>query len=388
MQRFIIYILFLILIPDAYIYWGYLKKRVRAKFWRRIFWLPSVLMIALFLMVRYIGTGNAMSERAELIEILGVLILLFGVTKLLFMLIGLVGDLLRWLLPIVPHSFFTRLGTCIAVSAFCIILYGSFFGTTRFEVKQVSYSNPRLPKGFEGFKVVHISDIHAGSWAANTAAIEKLVTTINQLSPDLILFTGDLINHHAHEIDALKPFLSKLEAPYGVYSVLGNHDYGDYFRWKNDSLKNADHQYLLRSVAEMGWKMLNNDHDIIRRNGDSIAIVGTENDGNPPFQHLGNLSKATEGIDGIFKILMTHDPTYWKRTVLKQSDIELTLSGHTHGAQFSLFCLTPAALAYREWGGLYTEGSRALYINVGIGYVGLPFRFGAWPEITLFTLHE
>ena len=174
----------------------------------------------------------------------------------------------------------------------------------------------------------------------------------------------------------------------GVYSILGNHDYGSYYHWKNlkEQVNNIDN--LIRMQKTMGWKLLNNEYDILHHEGDSIALIGVENDGEPPFSQFADLKKATKGTDGMFRILLSHNPTHWRREVLSDTDIELMLAGLTHAMQAIMFCHSLASLIYPEWGGMYTEEDRGLYVNIGIGYVGLPFRFGAWPEITVITLRD
>lgn len=269
---------------------------------------------------------------------------------------------------------------------FANILYGAIAGITRFEVKNVEYRSPNIPKGFDGYRVLQLSDIHIGSWLGNPEAIRRLVTLVNEQQADLIVFTGDLVNQQSHELDGFKETLSLLHAPDGVYSILGNHDYGTYYRWHNRKEEAANLEYLIGQQKDMGWKMLNNEHCILYHKGDSIALIGVENDGEPPFSQFADLSKAMQGTEGMFRILLSHNPTHWRREVLPDSDIELTLSGHTHAMQMEIFGHSLSSLIYPEWSGMYYEGKRALYVNVGIGYVGLPFRFGAWPEVTVIKL--
>ena len=169
---------------------------------------------------------------------------------------------------------------------------------------------------------------------------------------------------------------------------MGNHDYGSYYRWKDlkEQVNNIDN--LVRMEKAMGWELLNNEHTTLYHQGDSIALIGVENDGEPPFSQFADLKKASEGTDGMFRVLLSHNPTHWRREVLPDTDIELMLAGHTHAMQAIMFGHSLASLIYPEWRGMYTEGDRGLYVNIGIGYVGLPFRFGAWPEITVLTLRN
>lgn len=388
MQRFAIILVLCLLIPDAYIYFAHIRRNVKSALLRDLWWLPSVVIIAIYVYSMYVGTSNGLSDRQSLVSVMGILTLLTGVPKLVFSVFSLVGLLLHALIRYIPRRPFNWIGGIIATALFGIVFYGSFFGTTRLQVKEINYTSARLPKGFDGYRIVQISDLHVGSFRDKPQAVERLVERVNQQRADLILFTGDLVNARADELDQFKDVLSRLSAPDGVYSILGNHDYCTYYRWDTPDGPQQNLEQLCQEEGAMGWHLLRNDHVILHQGGDSIALIGVENDGNPPFPQLADLPKAMKGTDGMFKILMSHDPTHWRRAVLPTTDIDLTLSGHTHGAQFMLFGFSPSQWVYKEYAGMYREGSQSLYINTGFGYVGLPFRFGVWPEITVFTLHE
>ena len=374
--------------PDLYIYFVYIVRRTKNTLLRLSYWIPTLLLVILYVYFMYLTGDNAMSHHALGIGRLAIALMLFATPKTLFMLCSFIGILVHTLLKRCPTRPFTLVGIVLALYSFGCIAYGSFFGITRFEVKEVEYSSPRLPDGFDGYRIVQLSDIHIGSWQGRQKSIQKLVDMANGQKADLIVFTGDLVNQQSHELDAFAPILSQLHAPDGVYSILGNHDYGTYYRWKSPKEESANLDYLLRQEGAMGWTMLNNDHAIVRHNGDSIALIGVENDGEPPFSQFADLPKAIRGTDGMFKILLSHNPTHWRREVLPRSDIDLMLAGHTHAMQGIFFGHSLAELMYPEWRGMYTEGGRSLYVNIGIGYVGLPFRFGAWPEITVITLKK
>lgn len=269
-----------------------------------------------------------------------------------------------------------------------MILYGSSVGRSRFEVKETTYSSSRLPQTFDGYRIVQLSDIHIGSWIGNASAIERMVELVNAQQPDLIVFTGDLVNHRAVELDEFQEILARLKAKDGVYSILGNHDYGPYFRWKSKQEQDENLIDLKQRQAAMGWKLLNNSHTFLVQGNDSIALIGVENEGEPPFSQHGDLTGAKAGTEGMFQILLSHNPTHWRREVLPESDVDLMLAGHTHAMQLQFGDYSPSVYIYPEWSGMYLEGTRGLYVNVGIGYVGLPFRFGAWPEITVLTLRR
>ena len=388
MHRITFLLLFTLLLPDLYIYFVYIVRRTKNTLLRLSYWIPTLLLVILYVYFIYLTGDNAMSHHALGIGRLAIALMLFATPKTLFMLCSFIGILVHTLLKRCPTRPFTLVGIVLALYSFGCIAYGSFFGITRFEVKEVEYSSPRLPDGFDGYRIVQLSDIHIGSWQGRQKSIQKLVDMANGQKADLIVFTGDLVNQQSHELDAFAPILSQLHAPDGVYSILGNHDYGTYYRWKSPKEESANLDYLLRQEGAMGWTMLNNDHAIVRHNGDSIALIGVENDGEPPFSQFADLPKAIRGTDGMFKILLSHNPTHWRREVLPRSDIDLMLAGHTHAMQGIFFGHSLAELMYPEWGGMYTEDGRSLYVNIGIGYVGLPFRFGAWPEITVITLKK
>ena len=388
MHRITFLLLFTLLLPDLYIYFVYIVRRTKNTLLRLSYWIPTLLLLILYVYFMYLTGDNAMSHHALGIGRLAIALMLFATPKTLFMICSLVGILAHALLKRCPTRPFTLVGVGLALYSFGCIAYGSFFGITRFEVKEVEYSSPRLPDGFDGYRIVQLSDIHIGSWQGRQKSIQKLVDMANGQKADLIVFTGDLVNQQSHELDAFAPILSQLHAPDGVYSILGNHDYGTYYHWKSPEEESANLDYLLRQEGAMGWTMLNNDHAIVLHNGDSIALIGVENDGEPPFSQFADLSKAIRGTDGMFKILLSHNPTHWRREVLPQSDIDLMLAGHTHAMQAIFFGHSLAELMYPEWRGMYTESGRSLYVNIGIGYVGLPFRFGAWPEITVITLKK
>ena len=378
----------MLFIPDAYIYWLYIRKWNKAQWVRLLWWMPSVILAAGFIGARYIGTQNPMSERQSIIAWVGIFILCIGVPKLIFMLIDLIGRILHAIIKPISMRWFAWLGTILAVGFFGIAFYGSTLGLSHFQVKEVTYTSSRLPQGFDGYRIVQISDIHSGSFKDRPGIIKEMVKLVNEQQGDVVFFTGDLVNQRSKELDQFVDVLSQLHAPDGVYSILGNHDYGRYFRWAQPGDEESNQEHLEKQQFNMGWKFLKNQHDILYRNNDSIAVIGVENDGNPPFPQYADLPKASEGTEGMFRILLSHDPTHWRREVLPTTDIDLMLSGHTHGAQFMLFGWSPASWIYDEWGGMYQEGLQGLYVNVGIGFVGLPFRFGAWPEITVITLRR
>ncbi|AVM52142.1 hypothetical protein JN06_02162 [Bacteroides zoogleoformans] len=388
MYRIILILTFFLFIPDIYIYGMYIVKKTRKALLRLAYWIPTTLLVAGYVYFMMLTGDNAMANHTQGIGRLSIITLLIILPKTVFMLCSLIGVLVHAVIRRCPRSPFTAIGLILAIIGFFNILYGTLIGTTRFETKEIEYRSDTLPQDFDGYRIVQISDIHIGSWQGNPEAIGRLMDKVNALKPDLIVFTGDLVNQQSHEIDGFQETLSKLHAPDGVFSILGNHDYGDYYHWPSPQAKEQDLAYLKEQQKAMGWKLLNNEHAILHHKTDSIALIGVENDGEPPFSQHANLSKAIEGTDGMFRILLSHNPSHWRREVLPKSDIPLMLAGHTHAMQSIFFGHSLAELIYPEWGGMYYEGNRALYVNIGIGYVGLPFRFGAWPEITALTLRK
>lgn len=301
-----------------------------------------------------------------------------------------------------------------------VMLYGMFEREV-YDVRNVGIVSGRIPAAFDGYRIVHISDIHLRSFRSRPASLKRAVGRINALHPDIVLFTGDLVTAVPSEMDSLETILSGLTARDGVYSVLGNHDYCIYHDWKSDSLRQAAVTEVVRRQENMGWRVLMNENvNLIRHSlsdasarPDTISIIGVENISNTTyFPSYGDLDKAMEGASGSFKILMTHDPTHWRKAVPEYRDIDLTLSGHTHAMQMSFFGWSPGSLLFSEYRGVYgmdedgevshiggkhvrqgTAGkdslagpSNLLYVNIGLGETAIPARIGTPPEITLFTL--
>lgn len=292
----------------------------------------------------------------------------------------------------IPRSaFMSWLGLGLGGSLFGSLLIG-FRNKYNYQVKKISLSFNQLPAAFKGLRIVHISDIHSGS-LDNHSAVAKGVELIKKQQPDLILFTGDLVNNKADEMDQLQSIFAGIQAPMGVYSTLGNHDYGDYVAWPSVEAKQANLEALKKVHANMGWRLLMNEHVVLEKGSDKIALLGIENWGaKGRFPKYGRMQDAYPGTENIpFKILMSHDPSHWDAQVRTEyPDIALMLSGHTHGMQFGLenpfFKWSPVQWMYRQWAGLYEEGNQKLYVNRGFGFLGYPGRVGILPEITVIEL--
>ncbi|WP_207496632.1 metallophosphoesterase [Aridibaculum aurantiacum] len=288
-------------------------------------------------------------------------------------------------------AFLSWLGLGIGSTLFGTLVYG-FSNKYNYQVRRVKLKFDNLPAGFRGTRIVHISDIHAGSFD-NKAAVEKGISTIMKQNADLILFTGDMVNDRATEMENYKDVFNKLSAPLGVFSVLGNHDYGDYVNWESREQKAQNLANLAKLQQEMGWRLLMNEHVALEKNGDQIALLGIENwSMKGRFPKYGKMDKAYAGAEQYpFKILMSHDPSHWDGQVRPEyPQIDLMLSGHTHGMQFGLnnpyFKWSPVQWMYKQWAGLYEEGRQKLYVNPGFGFIGYPGRVGILPEITVLEL--
>lgn len=265
--------------------------------------------------------------------------------------------------------------------------YGTVVERNCFRVKRVEVESSRLPASFDGYRVVHISDMHLNSFAGREKALQRAVDKTNALNPDVVLFTGDLVSLGHWELDGMQEILAGVRAKDGVFSVLGNHDYSEYHRWPSKQEQAEAVEMLKRRQRDMGWRLLLNENEPIARGVDTISIIGVENiSGDRHFRTYGDLAQAMQGADGAYKILLSHDPSHWRKEVVGKSDIDLMLAGHTHAMQVMLFGWSPSSLIYDEWGGLYSEGEQSLYVNRGLGQTVFKARIGAMPEITLLEL--
>ena len=360
--------------PDIYIHTTYVSPLGSALL-GMLWWLPSAAIVATFAAAQ-LGIWHNTMFRA-----------FFGLTltimfpKLLFTLLAVT---MGW-----------KVGLGAAAVLLTALLYGFIFGWRRIVVRTATCRSTLLPDDFDGYRIVHLSDLHIGTFLRNPAFIDSLADAVNGQHPDMVVFTGDLVNVSAIELLPFRKTLSAISAPDGVYSVMGNHDYCMYaqdctHRVHGRSITVAERDRMLLQYMEdkMGWRMLMNENVVIKRGESSIAVVGVENIGKPPFKSFGNLAKALTGLpEGMFKILLSHDPTHWRCGVLNKTDIALTLSGHTHAGQVRLGRFSPAKWAYNEWGGSYVEGNSMLHVSPGIGGT-VPFRFGAWPEINVVVLKK
>lgn len=340
------------------------------------------------------------------------IVLILAVCKLLgisFLIIDDIVRLFRWLFSLFVErkeevmeagkgisrlKFFSQLAVGFTVIPAIGFIYGMVRGAYKYRVHNVKLNFPNLPPEFNGFKIVQLSDIHVGSFV-NDHGLKTAFDIVEQQNADLVLFTGDLVNNIATEVEGYEQQFKRLKAPYGVYSVLGNHDYGDYVQWDSVDEKVKNLEKLKARQKEFGWKLLMNEHVALEKEGAKIALLGIENwGGNMRFPRYGKLKEAYEGTEHYpFKLLMSHDPSHWDMQVqLEYPDIDLTLSGHTHGMQFGIeipgFKWSPVKYIYKNWAGLYKKDKQYLYVNRGLGFIGYPGRLGIWPEITVIELNR
>ncbi len=289
------------------------------------------------------------------------------------------------------RKFVSQIAFGLAAIPFAGMIYGAVKGKYDFTVHKVKLRFRDLPEAFDGFTITQLSDIHSGSFD-DPIAVRRGIEIANSQESDLLVFTGDLVNNKADEMDDWMDHFSSLKAPFGKYSILGNHDYGDYLPWPSEAAKEANLDRLKQIQKELGFRLLLNEHVRIEKDGQSIALVGVENWGKKGFVKHGDLPKASEGISqGDFTILLSHDPSHWEAVTLQhEHHVHITLSGHTHGMQFGIeipgFKWSPSKYIYPQWAGLYKKDEKFLYVNRGFGFLGFPGRVGILPEITVIEL--
>ncbi len=288
-------------------------------------------------------------------------------------------------------EFLSKFALFAAAIPAATLVYGVVVNAYNYRFRKLAIKYPNLPEAFNGFKIIQLSDIHSGSFT-KTEPLVKVIEKINALNADIILFTGDLVNNVSSEMEPFMEVFNKLKAKHGVISITGNHDYGDYVSWDTEAEKRANFEQFKGIHKNLGWDLLLNENRILERNGEKIAIIGVENWGGGHFAKYGKFDVAYKGTEEIpFKILMSHDPSSWdKRVRTEFPETDLTLSGHTHGAQFGVenkwLRWSPSQYIYKQWAGLYNEGKQFLYVNRGFGFLFYPGRVGILPEVTEITL--
>lgn len=380
--RISIIILLVTLLPDIYMYRRYVKRRL-GNVWARIaWWLPTLLITVSIIGVSL--TRDFAPHNLTLFNTYLFITALVVLPKFSFVLCSLAGRLARRMLKL-RRNWGNYVGLVLVLAELYILFHGTMVGTDRLNVRQVTIEFDDLPKAFDGYRIAQFTDVHLGSM--KDELMLRAVTAIDDMRPDLIVFTGDIQNMGPDELPRFAQTLKRLKAKDGVMSVLGNHDYSRYVNLPPDeALRN---ERMTRDFeTSVGWQLLLNDNRIVRRGSDSIVIAGGENDGRPPFPAKADLKKAMRGIHAkSFVVMLQHDPSAWRRHILPLTNAQLTLSGHTHGGQISLFGLRPTELVGKEDDGLYVEGKRKLFVSTGLGGF-VPFRFYMNPEVVEITLKK
>lgn len=384
----LIYLLLFNVLSDFYFYKYAVCRLTKNKILRASHWaLDALFVLAIAVLFWFVSEDGGIPH--SVYQTFMLIYVLVYVPKLAFMLFSF---------PIIFSNnrtfrrIFTSIGAFIGLIIFLSVLYGATIGRNSIRVTEIEIGSDKLPAGFNDYRIVHLSDIHLGNMS-NDKLLKKVLRETEQLSADMIIFSGDLVHSRTNEAYAFESVVKQFTAPDGVYTVLGNHDYGDYTEWtsKEDYVQNG--KDLEAFYERVGWQLMNNSSVVIDQGADSIALIGVENWGEPPFPQHGKLAVAMEGIDStMYKILISHNPKHWTAEVKDKTDIDLTLAGHTHAMQLSVKLFgkrySPSSLKYDLWGGLYSSGSQHLIINEGIGVVLFPFRLGATPEITVITLKK
>ena len=330
-----------------------------------LWWVPSLLLV-----LAEVGLQMGFFHKLS-VRVLFTTILFSAFPKVVFILFD---AFLPWFFALIP-----------ALGVMGWFAFGFIEGWKRLELKHITFTSPDLPPYFDGYRLVQITYFHLGSFPPGNDFVQKVVDATNNEEPDMILFTGDLVNNQASEVEPYLDTLGQLHASDGIYSIWGNHDYCEYGNNHSIGALKRNRRMLYGYQESLGWHQLMNEHHVVSHGMASIAVIGVENPGQPPFTNRSNLKKAMKGLNpDMFKILLSHDPHHWRREVVGKK-IQLTLAGHTHAGQLKIGKWTPARMAFKEWGGAYRIGEQMLYVSSGIGG-SFPFRLGAWPELTVITL--
>jgi len=378
-----------ILIID-YFFFHKLRKRTDKLILFVLHFLPGFIFIVFFLYIRF-GLENQHDYRisADILWLIFAFIIIY-IPKILYSFFHFFNFTLKKI--IAKETYLLRyVGLAVSFCTLVLILYGGFVAPKDFRLRKVIIEIPDLPASFNGYRIVQFSDFHIGNWNRDFSIMKPITELINLQQADIIVFTGDMVNNFSNETKGWQPYFLQLKSKSGKYAILGNHDYGDYANWKTDSDREANFMQTKQAIRNFGFRLLLNEHVDLQKGKDKIALIGVEDWGKAPLSTYGDLKKAMFGIDNSeIKILLTHDPTQWDAQVVGKENIVLTLSGHTHASQFAFHfynkLLSPSSWVFEEWDGLYVKGKQNLFVNRGIGFVGIPMRIGAPPEITLIEL--
>jgi len=414
---FIIFFAIIILIIDLY-YYRVIKsaiKNIKSSFQQIIkvaYWMTTLLVLIFLVFASIYYIDKTPPPKFARTYLMGV-IFIITVSKILGTVFILFYDLFKGFLFIINKTlyrkveptksknaisradFLKKTALVTSILPFGTLMFGMIKSAFDYTIHKQNLTITNLPDSFNGLKIIQLSDIHAGSFISDTP-LRDVVKLVNDQNPDIIFFTGDLVNEISEEALPFIDVLSKMKASIGIFSILGNHDYGDYFYQKEDDAGKKHNYELMQSIhKKIGWKLLLNENHIIEKNNDRLAILGVENWGNQGrFQKYGDINKAKEGcLESDIKLLLSHDPSHWEAQVVPNHiDIAATFSGHTHGMQFGIeipgFKWSPSQYMYEQWAGLYQKNKQQIYVNRGIGFIGYPGRVGILPEITVFTLNK
>ncbi len=401
MQKALYFIIAIFILLEIYIYQAI--KTLTDNFWIKLGY--SIFSLVIYGIIFYEILDFSKADRSTTrAQIIISLVLVFVLPKIFIVLFLLIDDIIRLGEYFIGmgkptenfypdrRKFLSIMGLGLGGLFSGLFLDGIFFGKYRHTVRKVKVKIKNLPKNFKGYKIIQISDVHSGSFS-DPSRLEHAVKLINKQNPDIVLFTGDMVNNTANEFKPFIPLFSKIKAKDGKFAVLGNHDYGDYVQWNTPEEKQENLKTLIDYETQAGFDLLRNEHRIIKKNGEELYIIGVENWGIKPFPQFGDLDKATKNIpNSAAKILMSHDPTHFDYIAKKHpKNIQLTLSGHTHGMQFGLdlknIKWSPVQYKYPKWADLYESEGKFLYVNRGFGVLGYPGRVGVSPEITVIELY-
>jgi uncharacterized protein len=413
---FLLFIFGIILLIDLYAFRGIRMLTGPLQLWIRtsvhiLYWsIPIILLILAIYVSSHFREAITTRSHKLLYFMIGLMIAVY-IPKMVFIIFQLSNDIVRisgYLINkfsqpginladvaaiLFRSVFLTKVGLIIALIPFLSIIHGITWGRFNYKVKKITLEFNSLPPAFDGFRILQISDWHIGSFLGQDDKVKKSIDLINSQHADVVFFTGDFVNNVAEELQPFIPLVRQISAPHGCFSILGNHDYGEYVSWNNDDEHKQNMNRLFQFEKDAGFRLLRNESVILKKGTDSIGLAGVENWGLPPFPQYGKLDIALENIKNIpFKIALSHDPSHWDAEIVRKTDVDLTLSGHTHAMQFGInlpgIKWSPVKWKYPRWCGLYHEGEQYLYVNVGIGYIAFPGRVGFMPEITVFELKQ
>lgn len=407
MHRFVIMVFILlgiIIVSDFFTYRSILliSKHndwdLNKQLFRNIYWIFPLIIITGFIILYFVKDNRPNPALYYFYMLVATFFLILYFPKIIYLIIHLVdftGFKLKYWITGADHYRFilSKSIGILSLALMIMLLYGHIWGRFAYRTVEENIRFDNLPSAFQGYKIVQISDLHIGSFYFHPRQIKRIVDRVNALEPDIILFTGDMVNNFAEEAYKHVPELLKLRAKHGKYAVMGNHDYSEYFPWSDEKAMQEGIKNIEKLYVDAGFTLLSNASAPVHCRDDTIYIVGVDNWGLAPFPQHGDLKKALQQVpDSAFKILLSHDPTHWDEEVIPQSNIDLTLSGHTHGMQLGIktqnFQWSPVGLRYPKWGGSYFNDNQVLHVNVGVGNIGYLGRLGMWPEISHIRLKK